>query len=222
MGLKETFSLEELEGELAGPGLGASNLEQKSEGLTLSKFCRIDGAVARTSSPGGASATVHGQNLLAPVLTEIATPKESDEDKGSSVRRGMCSSVALTKVHSALLTVLIGELQSKVATLVDPSLDGGELKPKRGRKRDVDCSVPAKRSQRNMLPINEMTWPELARRYILAVLSMDGNSESAEVIARESGKVFRCLQGDGGLLCGSLAGVAGMEADALVRLVIYI
>jgi hypothetical protein len=68
-----------------------------------------------------------------------------------------------------------------------------------------------------MLPINELTWPELARRYILAFLSMDGNLESAEITARESGKVFRCLRGDGGLLCGSLTGVAGMEADALVR-----
>lgn len=46
-----------------------------------------------------------------------------------------------------------------------------------------------------MLPVNEteLTWPELARRYVLSLLSMDG-----------------------GLLCGSLTGVAGMEADSMV------
>ncbi|KAJ4892633.1 Uncharacterized protein Rs2_19427 [Raphanus sativus] len=46
-----------------------------------------------------------------------------------------------------------------------------------------------------MLPVNEteLTWPELARRYVLSLLSMDG-----------------------GLLCGSLTGVAGMEADSML------
>jgi hypothetical protein len=123
----------------------------------------------------------------------------------------------LTKAHNSLLRVLIGELQSKVAALVDPNSEPGETRTRRGRRKDIDSAVPAKRTKVNMLPINELTWPELARRYILAFLSMDGNLESAEITARESGKVFRCLRGDGGLLCGSLTGVAGMEADALVR-----
>lgn len=214
--------MEELEEELVTSGFGASNLKQNLEGFTSSNLCQTEKAGAQTLSSTCASATAHGENLRAPAPTEIVTPQESDEVKGSCVKRDMCCSVALTKVHSALLTVLIGELQSRVAGLVDPSLDGGELKPKRGKKRDVDCSVPAKRSKLNMLPVNELTWPELARRYTLAILSLDGNSDSAEVITRESGKVFRCLQGDGGLLCGSLAGIAGMEADALVRSVIYI
>ena len=82
----------------------------------------------------------------------------------------------------------------------------------------MDSAVPAKRTKLNMLHINELTWPELARRYMLAFLSMDGNLESAEITARESAKVFRCLRGDGGLLCGSLTGVAGMEADAQVSI----
>jgi hypothetical protein len=128
-----------------------------------------------------------------------------------------CFGVALTKAHNSLLRVLIGELQSKVAALVDPNSEPGETRTRRGRRKDIDSAVPAKRTKVNMLPINELTWPELARRYILAFLSMDGNLESAEITARESGKVFRCLRGDGGLLCGSLTGVAGMEADALVR-----
>ena len=62
-----------------------------------------------------------------------------------------------------------------------------------------------------MLPVNEMTWLELARMYILSLLIMNGNADS------QDGKVFHWLQGDGGVLCGSLTGVVGMEADALVR-----
>ncbi|KAJ0960467.1 hypothetical protein J5N97_001673 [Dioscorea zingiberensis] len=67
-----------------------------------------------------------------------------------------------------------------------------------------------------MLPVNGLTWPELARRYVLAVSSMNGCVDSPEVYSREGLKLFRCLRGDGGVLCGSLAGVAGMEADALL------
>lgn len=97
--------------------------------------------------------------------------------------------------------------------MVDPSIDT-ESKSRRGRRRDVDSSILAIRPKLNLLPINELTWPELARRYILSVLSMDGNLDSAENGIRECGKVFCCLQGDGGVLCGSLVGVAGIETDA--------
>ncbi|PQP92378.1 methyl-CpG-binding domain-containing protein 9 [Prunus yedoensis var. nudiflora] len=147
---------------------------------------------------------------------ETGAMKEAAQAKLASVTYSRCSGIALTKAHASLLRVLIGELQSKVAALVDPNFDSGDVKSKRGRKKDVDSSVPVKRTKLNILPINELTWPELARRYVLAVLAMDGNLESAEITARESSKVFRCLQGDGGVLCGSLTGVAGMEADALL------
>lgn len=115
-----------------------------------------------------------------------------------------------------LLGVLIGELQSKVAPLVDPNFDASESKLRRGRKKDFDTSLIAKRSKLNMLPINKLSWPELARRYIRALITMDGNSDFGEVISNDCDKLFRCLRGDGGLICGSLTGVAGMEADALV------
>lgn len=152
------------------------------------------------------------------IQVETEAMKEAVQVKLASFTYARCFGVALTKAHSSLLRVLIGELQSKVAALVDPNSEPGETRTRRGRRKDIDSSaVPTKRTKVNMLPINELTWPELARRYILAFISMDGNLESAEITARESGKVFRCLRGDGGLLCGSLTGVAGMEADALVR-----
>lgn len=151
---------------------------------------------------------------------------------------GRCTGAILAKAHSSLLKVVVGELLSKVAVSVDPSsdaaegkskrgkkkdvensvtFDAGECKQRRGKKKDVEISVTAKKIKLDMLTVNELTWPELARRYILAVLSMEGNLESAEIICRERGKVFHCLQGDGGPLCGSPTGVAAMEADALVR-----
>ncbi|TQD72381.1 hypothetical protein C1H46_042113 [Malus baccata] len=161
--------------------------------------------------------SVSRNNPHAFIHMETGAMKEAAQDKLASVTYSRCSGIALTKAHASLLRVLIGELQFKVAALVDPNFDSGDLKSKRGRKKDVDISIPVKRAKVNILPINELTWPELARRYILAVLSMDGNLDSPEITARESSKVFRCLQGDGGVLCGSLSGVAGMEADALVR-----
>ncbi|KAG0486564.1 hypothetical protein HPP92_008659 [Vanilla planifolia] len=73
-----------------------------------------------------------------------------------------------------------------------------------------------KETKWEMLPVNEFTWPELARRYILAVSSINGSMDLSEAFNRDGAKVFRCLQGDGGMLCGSLSGIAGMEADALL------
>ncbi|XAR65059.1 Histone acetyltransferase [Bertholletia excelsa] len=126
----------------------------------------------------------------------------------------LCTGAALRRAHSSLLKVVVGELLLKVAGFVDPNFDSGECKSRRGRKKEADNSL--KKMKFDMLQINGLTWPELARRYILVVLSLDGNIDSAEITCRESGKIFHCLQGDGGILCGSLTGVAGMEADALL------
>lgn len=215
------LSLEELEEELINPWSDSANLlekfEKDAQGSQGVHSHIIDCTGASSLSPSCETGTsVDGGNSLAFIEMETGEKKEAAQAKLASFSYGRCSGAALTKAHKSLLRVLIGELQSKVAALIDPNFDSGELKSKRGRKKDVDNFIPAKRSKINMLPINELTWPDLARRYILAVLSMDGNHDSAEIMARESGKVFRCLQGDGGVLCGSLTGVAGMEADALV------
>ena len=223
MGLKDTLLLDELEKELINPWFHESDFPEKFEreaagGQVLSPQS-VDGSddcILTSSGDGGPSGSREGSHAFIQVETEAA--KEAAQVKLASFTYTRCFGVALTKAHNSLLKVLIGELQSKVAALVDPNFDPGESKTKRGRRKDFDGAFPSKRTKLNMLPINELTWPELARRYVLAVLSMDGNLDSAEITARESGKVFRCLQGDGGLICGSLSGVAGMEADALVRM----
>lgn len=123
----------------------------------------------------------------------------------------------LTKVHCSLLKVLLGELQVKVAAFVDPNSDVVGSKFRRGRKKDADYLISVKKSMLDMLPVDELTWLELARRYILTVSFMHGNLDSTEIIGRESCKVLQCLRGDGGLISDSNVEVAGREADTLVR-----
>lgn len=207
------MSLDELEKELINPWFNGSVFSEKLEG---------DGSSGPILSPNcEAAPSVSAESPCAFIQVETEAMKQAAQDKLASFTYTRCFGASLTKAHNSLLEVLIGELQSKVAALVDPNFDPGELRTRRGRRKDIDSSFPARRAKLNMLPINELTWPELSRRYILAVLSMDGNVDSPEITARESGKVFRCLQGDGGLLCGSLTGVAGMEADALVRMLYF-
>ncbi|XP_027358287.1 methyl-CpG-binding domain-containing protein 9 [Abrus precatorius] len=219
--LKDLLSLDELEKELINPWFDVLDVPEKSdgemEGNQVLSSQGADGDCGLILSPrceAGPSGSVESSHAFIQVETEAM--KEAAQVKLASFTYARCFGQALTKAHNSLLKVLIGELLSKVAALVDPNSEPGETRTRRGRRKDIDSAVPAKRNKLNMLPINELTWPELARRYILAFLSMDGNLESAEITARESGKVFRCLRGDGGLLCGSLTGVAGMEADALL------
>ncbi|XP_065877464.1 methyl-CpG-binding domain-containing protein 9 [Euphorbia lathyris] len=219
LGLNGPLLLGKLEDELISPWFDGANLaedlERKFHENQVTGFDKVDGMSRPVSYSYQESCMINGDSSHVLMKMENKATKDLAE-ASSSVAHCRCSGVALTEVHSSLLSVLIGELQLKVAAIVDPSFDSGDLKSKRGRRKDVDSLTAARRSKLTTLPFNELTWPELARRYILAVLSMDGNLESAESTARESVKVFRCLQGDGGVLCGSLAGVAGMEADALL------
>lgn len=209
LGLEKPLAIKELEHELLDPWSGNSYYRDNYER-------EIIGAETLSSSNDSSTAVGGHQNSF--VLMETKALKDSELDKIASLTYSKCSGIELTKAHSSLLQVLISELQSKVAALVDPNLDPGELRSKRARRKDLEATIPAKRIKLSLLPLNEFTWPELARRYTLAVWSMDGNLDSGDVAARESAKVFRCLHGDGGILCGSLTGVAGMEADAVVSL----
>ncbi|XP_059649014.1 methyl-CpG-binding domain-containing protein 9-like isoform X2 [Cornus florida] len=212
LGLEEPFSFQELEFELIDPWLDSLHPGVQDGGdVSLCKSNSVNDHVlfSRNSS----ASTVPSENPCAFIAMETASMKEDAQARLASHTYGRCTGAALAKAHSALLRVLVGELLSKVATY---DVGAGESKSRRGRKKDADNSVIARKTKLDMLPMNEFTWPELARRYILAVLFMEGNLDSAEIAWRESGKVFHCLQGDGGTLCGSLTGVAGMEADALL------
>ncbi|OVA18545.1 Bromodomain [Macleaya cordata] len=221
LGLKEPLLFEELEGEVINPWFYGSNfldkIEKESQENRDQALHRSHGVIGHNLSRSGEpDLTLLGENSPKFIKVETVSVKEAAQDKLASNTYYRCTGVALTMAHSSLLKVLVGELQAKVAAFVDPNFDGGESKSRRGRKKDADNLTPTKKSKIDMLPINELTWPELARRYILSFLCMDGNLDSSEVTSREGIKVFRCLQGDGGMLCGSLTGVGGMEADALL------
>ncbi|KAL5974479.1 hypothetical protein ACLOJK_031144 [Asimina triloba] len=220
LGLKEPLSFEDLEQELLDPWFDGLNFLEKlekeiQEGRDIN-VQRIDSSGCCTLPPTGESHSIEPKES-SPTFIQVETgsTKEAAQARLASHSFGRCTGVALARAHTSLLKVLISELQSRVAAFVDPNFDAGEPKSRRGRKKDLDNSGPPKKSKIDTLPINELTWPELARRYMLSVIAMDGSTDSAEVASREGGKVFRCLQGDGGILCGSLSGVAGMEADAL-------
>ncbi|XP_010251295.1 PREDICTED: methyl-CpG-binding domain-containing protein 9 [Nelumbo nucifera] len=217
LGLKEPLSFDEFEEELVNPWFDSSNFLDKFEKEiqeTRDPNIHTGGnTLFPSTEPEG---TVPGENPHAFIKVETESMKEAAQARLASQTYNRCTGVALTKAHSTLLKVLIGELQSRVAAIVDPNFDAGESKSRRGRKKDADNSILVKKTKLDMLPVNELTWPELARRYILSVSSMDANLDSAEITNREGGKIFRCLHGDGGMLCGSLTGVAGMEADALL------
>ncbi|GAB2276541.1 hypothetical protein Dimus_011260 [Dionaea muscipula] len=200
LGLEVAPSIDELESELLSPWY-----EGICSKRTPAREFQEDGVITSNGSKDS-----H-------LVTCIDTGEMREEVRGGleTSTYGRCAGILVKKAQISLLNVLVSELKLKVAAVADPTFDGGESKPRRGRRRDVENSNLTRRSRLSMLPINEYTWPELARRYILAVLCMDGNCESAEAALRESSKIFRCLQGDGGLLCGSLPGVAGIEADAL-------
>ncbi|RVW61837.1 Pumilio-like 4 [Vitis vinifera] len=91
--------------------------------------------------------------------------------------------VALTKAHSALLKVLVGELLSKVAAFVDPNFDAGESKSRRGRKKGADNLIPVKKMKVDKLTgyasnpqaefeDTESTW---ISALLLAILFQDAN-----------------------------------------------
>nr|GMD15082.1 methyl-cpg-binding domain-containing protein 9 [Ipomoea batatas] len=188
LGLEDPFSFWELEDELLSPWIDGLNPSVNQESDIVD----------------AGDTTVYGDGV------------KSSQGNVTYNQESRCTGLVLAKTHSFLLNVLVKDLLMKVAVYVDPNFDVAESKPRRGRKKDADNLATLKKAKLDMFPVNEVTWPEIARRYILAVLSMEGNLDSTETACRESGKIFHCLRGDGGTLCGSLMGVAALEADAVL------
>lgn len=202
VGLKEPLSFEELEVELINPWFGGLNL------LEIPEKRIQDGEDISLLRISDTRASPYKF-----VQVETGAMNEATQARLAPFTYRRCNGMTLSKGHISLLKVLVSELQSKV---INPSFDFFDLKSKRGKKKDPDSTTFGKTTKFDMLPINELTWPELARRYIIAFLCLDGNHESVDNISRESSKINRCLLGDGGVLCGSLTGVVAMEADSLV------
>ncbi|KAH7352873.1 hypothetical protein KP509_19G068300 [Ceratopteris richardii] len=121
-------------------------------------------------------------------------------------------SAALAASNVALLKIAVSELQQ----LVSGCGSDAALDVKRGKKKDGEATGSVKRQPMNVMPLNELTWPEIARRYAIGLLTLNACGENLEISTEDRRKILRCVQGDGAALCGALDGVAAIEADALV------
>lgn len=222
LGLKKPLTFEDIEEELINPWChGVDPLDKVGGEIHEKSFVipnNTDGAKMHISCSSYKSGPeVDLENLHAFVRMERKSVEEAFPMKLESINSIKCSGSALTKAVISMLQVLISEHQTKVAAVGHLNFDIGDSR-KRGRKKDFDYVSIAKRNTLSMLPYNELTWPELARRYALALLLMNGYFDPTEITTHDSSQVFHCLQGDGGALCGSLTGVAGIEADASVSM----
>ncbi|XP_047310028.1 methyl-CpG-binding domain-containing protein 9-like [Impatiens glandulifera] len=109
----------------------------------------------------------------------------------------MSNDTLLSDIHIKLLKLLMHEMQL----------------PR--RKKGTGHLISAKGCQLHVL-VNELTWPEMARRYVLGLMSIKRSLAPVEIKESDKSKVFRCLQGDGRVLCGSITGVEGIEEDVKV------
>ncbi|CAK9189533.1 unnamed protein product [Sphagnum troendelagicum] len=68
------------------------------------------------------------------------------------------------------------------------------------------------------LPVNEVTWPELAHQYLVTLIQVLKSGYPSGLRAEERKRFIRCLQRDGGVLFGAAATVVAVESDAQVMM----
>jgi hypothetical protein len=64
------------------------------------------------------------------------------------------------------------------------------------------------------LPVNEVTWPELAHWYLVTFIEVKKSGDPSGLRPKEHKTLVRCLQGDGGVLFGAAAIIVAVESDA--------
>lgn len=121
---------------------------------------------------------------------------------------------ALANIHVPLIKLLISDMKQKI--LGTQSLDAEELKFRQGKRRALEDEVLPDLDRESCLPMNWVTWPDVAHRYILALLAFKREDEDLEGRHQHFSRILRLLQGDGGVLYGGIDGMAGAEADAQV------
>ncbi len=58
-----------------------------------------------------------------------------------------------------------------------------------------------------------MTWLELAHRYLVTLIEVKKSGDPSGFRPKESKRLLRCLQGDGGVLFGAATAVVAIESD---------
>lgn len=126
------------------------------------------------------------------------------------------SLTSLAWAHIPLLKFLMSDLKFRVQGSLNEA-ETDEPK-KRGRRRVIDIG-PLPPEFGDDLPMNPITWPELAHRYLVALLDVKKQSDLTEVSPEERKKLVRFFEGDGGVMGGAVEGIVGVESDAQVSIV---
>ncbi|KAG0606831.1 hypothetical protein M758_9G171400 [Ceratodon purpureus] len=129
----------------------------------------------------------------------------SDESLGKSF-------AFLAEAHIPILKFLVSDLKFRVFKGLNE--DEGDEPKKRGRKRVSDIALPPEFG--DDLPMNAITWPEVAHRYLVAILDVKKQGEITELALEERRKLVRYFEGDGGVMGGAVEGIVGVESDAQV------
>ncbi|KAJ7564901.1 hypothetical protein O6H91_02G038800 [Diphasiastrum complanatum] len=135
---------------------------------------------------------------------EAQVPSDVTQEGGSAL---------IATIHIHLLKLLLADFQNKYTIFFEMDGELEDPKPKKGRPKNSERS-PGCKVKGSSLPLNLITWPEVARRYMNAVLADQRNGPSMDIGYQERFKFLRCLQGDGGILCGAITGLSGADADA--------
>ncbi|KAI5075180.1 hypothetical protein GOP47_0009256 [Adiantum capillus-veneris] len=200
LGQKEPPSLEELEEIVADASHMDARKSQNKRAMPMtSQSASQDGSLLQNHA---VASTVQSQELIG---TKRFTRSKTFSSPG-------CCSAALAASNIALLKIALSDLQQMV------SGGGSDLtfEPKRGKKKEGEAAGSLKKKSANFMPLNDLTWPEVARRYVIGLLTLSTCGENLDISVQERRKILRCIQGDGGVLCGALDGVAAIEADALL------
>lgn len=124
--------------------------------------------------------------------------------------------VTVADAHILVLKLLLADLQFRIVGT--PNEKKTEEPKKKGRKPINEISqAPVVPEFPDDVPINVVTWPELVRRYLITLVEVEHSGDLTDLKQDERRRLIRCLQGDGGVLCGALFTVVGVESDAQVR-----
>lgn len=166
------------------------------------------------------STTVQEIRDMTPILSESLGEEVSATERAVAFADGTLNEhfVTISSVHILLLKLLLADLQFQITG--SPNVYKSEEPKRKGRKPlyevpqvSQDIVVP---EFPNDLPINDVTWPELLRRYLITLVEVEKYGDLTELRPEERKWLLRCLQGDGGVPCGALYTVVGVESDAQV------
>ena len=209
-------------GEVMGVAVGGKSNVAGGQGRELNEM-NVKPPSPKPSKPEQDSPLAEGGVQQEIACVGEGTPLASEPTEASPVERAVAFSdgtlnetfIMIAKTHIPLLKLLLADLQFRIVG--SANVTKSEEPKKKGRKPLNEppqvISIPEFPSD---LPINEVTWPELVRRYLMTLIEVEKFGDLTDLRPEERKWLMRCLQGDGGVLCGALFTVVGVESDAQV------